>query len=269
MPNDRPLDVKTLTRRNAPALSYLSEGAGPAVVLIHGVGADLHSWDAIAARLCPHFRVLRMDLRGHGRSGRISGPHALGDFVADVLDTMDACGVARADIVGFSLGGMIAQAIALDHPSRAERLALISAVCGRNAEERRKVRGRLELLKTKGIEAIIGAAEDRWFTDEFRRDHPDKVALRMQQLCANDPESYKSAYTVFSTGDLGDRIAGIRHKTLVATGENDIGSNTRMARFMHAAIPGSQLVILPKLRHSVLVEAPDTIAEMLLEFLKR
>ncbi len=261
--------ARMLARKDFPALHYLSEGAGHPVVLIHGVGADLHSWDTVAPALVEHYRVIRADLRGHGKSGRISGPHRLDDFVADVLDAMDACGVRKADIVGFSLGGMIAQALALDHGERVDRLAIISAVCGRNAEEREKVRSRLAILRDQGIEAITAAAEDRWFTAEFRQNHPDKVNLRLAQLRANDPESYKSAYTVFCTADLGERTAAIRHKTLVATGENDQGSNTRMARFMHDAIPGSELHILPKLKHSLLVEAPEKITELLLGFLKR
>ena len=259
-----------LNRVDAPDLHYTSEADGPRpVVLIHGVGADLNSWDAVAARLRGGFRVIRMDLRGHGRSGHIAGLHDIGHFVADVLDTMAACGVAKADIVGFSLGGMIAQALSLNHGAHADRLALISAVAGRTAEERAKVQGRLTLLRTQGIEAIIGAAEDRWFTAEFRAANPDLVTKRMKQLRANNPESYKSAYTVFSTSDLGDRLHMIRHKTLVVTGEHDIGSNTHMARFMHEAIAGSELHILPRLRHSVLVEAPDLIADLLLRFLKR
>ena len=87
----------------------------------------------------------------------------------------------------------------------------------------------------------------------------------MAELLANDLPSYTAAYTVFSTSDFGDRLGEIRHPTLVATGEHDVGSNTRMARMMHERIKGSRLVILPRLRHSVLVEAPDTIADLLID----
>ena len=257
-----------LKRAGLPAINYVAEGSGRPVVLIHGVGADLMSWDTVVPDLVGQYRVIRADLRGHGRSDPISGPHKLDEFVVDVLDAMDACGVAKADIVGFSLGGMIAQAMALDHPERVDRLAIISAVCGRNEEERAKVQGRLKILYEKGIAAITGAAEDRWFTEEFKAKYPEKVKLRLAQLMANDPESYKSAYTVFCTSDLGARTATIRHKTLIATGEFDQGSNPRMARFMHDAIPGSKLIILPGLRHSLLVEAPDKVSAMLREFLK-
>jgi len=242
-------------------------GAGPPVMLIHGVGADGSSWDAIAPAMAGRLTVLRLDLRGHGRSGHIDGALTLDDFARDVVNVLDATNTPRAHIVGFSLGGMIAQALALDHASRVDRLVLLSAVAGRTEQERAQVRDRLEILRTHGIAAITGAAQDRWFTDAFIAQHPELVQRRMEQLKANHPESYAAAYTVFSTSDLGERLQDINCPTLVATGEHDVGSNTRMARFMQEQIRGAKLQILPGLKHSVLTEAPETIASTLLDFL--
>jgi pimeloyl-ACP methyl ester carboxylesterase len=256
-----------LTREHAPDLFYQVEGAGPPVMLIHGVGADAHSWDAIAPVLADRFTVLRLDLRGHGRSGHIVGPLALDDFAHDAVDVLDAAGVTQAHVVGFSLGGMIAQALGLDYAARVDRLVLLSAVAGRTEQERARVRERLEILRTQGIAAITGAAQNRWFTDGFIAAHPELVMKRMQELKANHPESYAAAYTVFSTSDLEERLVEIVAPTLVATGEFDVGSNTRMARFMHKVIKGSELRILPGLKHSVLVEAPEVVAEMVGKFL--
>jgi pimeloyl-ACP methyl ester carboxylesterase len=129
------------------------------------------------------------------------------------------------------------------------------------------VQQRLATLRTEGVAAISGAAQDRWFTPGFIAAHPEVVAARMAQLQQNHPASYAAAYTVFSLSDLGDRLHAIRHATLVATGEHDPGSNVRMARYMHQQIAGSKLEILPGLRHSVLVEVPDRIATLLREFL--
>jgi (E)-2-((N-methylformamido)methylene)succinate hydrolase len=264
------LAQSVLTRgEDAPSLFFHDEGSGLPVMLIHGVGADSSSWDEIAPVLAQRFRVLRLDLRGHGRSGVIEGACTLDDFIRDVLDVMDAAGAAKADVVGFSLGGLIAQGIALSHPSRVDRLALISAVADRTDEERAKVRARLEVLRNEGIEAIMAAAQERWFTPEFVRAQPEKVRSRMEQLRRNDPDSYKAAYTVFSTSDLGDRLHNLRHRTLIMAGEHDVGSNTRMARYMHEQISGSELHILPGLRHSVLVEAPEQIGSLLMRFLAR
>jgi 3-oxoadipate enol-lactonase len=237
-------------------------------MLIHGVGADGTSWDPIATALAPEFRVLRLDLRGHGQSGHIEGGLTLDDFVGDVVDVLDACSVSTANIVGFSLGGMIAQGMALRHANRVDRLVLLSAVAGRTAEERERVQTRLAILQEQGIAAITGAAQERWFTPDFIARNPSLVAQRMRQLQENHAPSYAAAYTVLSTSDLGDRLHAIRAPTLIATGEHDTGSNVRMARFMHAQIERSRLEILPRLRHSILVEAPELVTRLVRAFLR-
>lgn len=249
-----------------PQINFSSEGSGPVVTLVHGVGASLTSWDDVALELKRSFTVVRMDLRGHGKSGRITGPCTLDDLAADVRHVWDTLGIEKSHLAGFSLGGLIAQSLALSDARRIDRLAILSAVAGRTAEEKAKVVDRLKLLKDKGIEAVTAAAEDRWFTPEFKAKYPERVAQRMAELLANDRPSYAAAYTVFATGDLGDKLQRIELPTLIVTGENDVGSNVRMARFMHSAIRGSKLVILPRLRHSVLVEAPGEIAGLLEEF---
>ena len=248
-------------------LNFTVEGAGPPVVLIHGVGADLGSWDETARLLRDRWTLLRMDLRGHGRSPPIREDWSIEKFASDIIATMDAAGWGKAHVAGFSLGGLIAQSIALDHPGRVDRLAILSAVANRTAEERAKVTGRLAEIRRGGIAAIASASRDRWFTPEFAAANPDRVETRIRELCANDLESYLEAYCVFGQTELGPRLGAIGHRTLVLTGENDVGSNTRMARDMNAAIAGSELVILPRLKHSILVEAPDVVAAELDRFL--
>jgi (E)-2-((N-methylformamido)methylene)succinate hydrolase len=245
------------------------EGTGEPVTLVHGVGANLNSWDEVAGYMLGRHRIIRMDLAGHGKSGLIRGDRTLADFADDVRRVWDHLGLTKTHLAGFSLGGLIAQSLALSYPARIDKLVILSAVAGRTAEEREKVVSRLALLKEGGIPAVTAAAEERWFTLEFRRKFPERVAQRMRELLANDPVSYAAAYTVFATGDLGDRVGDIRLPTLVATGEYDVGSNVRMARMMHAAIVGSELHILPGLRHSVLVEAPRQVADMLMHFFDR
>ena len=254
-------------RLNVTDEPALTDTGAPPAVLVHGVGADLRSWDRVAERLRQSRRVIRLDLRGHGLSAPIRETIALEDFAADVLEAMDRTGADIADLVGFSLGGMIAQCLAVGWPDRFRRVALLSAVAGRTPEEREKVVSRLELLRRDGIPAVVGAARERWFSEAFASRHPDRIEARIEELKANDLESYIEAYRVFGTSEMAPRLHEIRHPTLVLTGEFDIGSNTRMARLMHERIPESELVILPDLKHSILVEAPDLVADHLLRFL--
>jgi (E)-2-((N-methylformamido)methylene)succinate hydrolase len=256
-----------ITRPDGIDIAARIEGHGPPVALVHGVGADLASWDRIAERLAGCFTVVRADLRGHGGSSRIATCR-MADFVGDLAATLDAFGLKTVDLVGFSLGGLVAQWFVLEQPDRVRRLALISTVAERTPVERARVLERADKVRDEGIASVVAAAEDRWFSPAFKTANPEKVALRLRQLQANDHRSYAAAYRVFAEADEGVELARIRAPALIVTGENDIGSNPRMARRMHEAIAGSRLVILPELRHSVLLEAPDAVADLLLDFLK-
>ncbi len=256
------------SRRPAPvALNYVVEGNGPPVILIHGVGAELHSWNDVVPALAATHTVLRMDLRGHGKSPPVVPPFSLEGFADDIIAVLDREGIDRADVVGFSLGGLIAQRIALDHPERVGRLALLATVAGRTEEERRRVASRHAVILRDGIAAVTEGAKERWFTEKFAAANPERVALRIRQLVANDVTSYAEAYRIFGSGDLADRLHEIGHETLVLTGELDSGSSPRMSRLIHERIARSRLVILPELKHSLLVEAPDLIANHLVAFL--
>jgi len=248
-------------------LACRREGQGAAVLLLHGVGGDSSNWDAVAARLSRRFEVIRMDLRGHGGSGRITGPTGVEDFAQDAVRVLDAENISRCSVAGFSLGGVIALAVALQFPERVEKLALIGTPCGRSAEESSRAAQRIELLKQHGTAAIAEANRERWFTEEFQKAHPDVVEARVAQVKRSDPASYLHAFTVFSTTDFADRLSELAVPTLIVTGEHDLAATPRMARLMHERIAHSELHVVPSLRHSLLIEAPDRVASLLEGFL--
>ena len=238
------------------------------VVLIHGVGDSLEAWDDVIQSLPEGFDIIRYDLRGHGRSEKPPGPYRLADFVEDHVALLARLGVGRAHVVGYSLGGLIAQAIALFAPDSVERLVLLSCIACRTPDEREAVQKRLETLEQEGAGGIAGASAERWFTGAFRRANPDKVRQQMERLKENDPNAYLAAYRVLATSDLCDQLTRIGHPTLVMTGEHDVGSPPRMARSMSERIDGSQLIILEGQKHSVLTEVPDVVAHEISRFLR-
>ncbi|MDX1431033.1 MAG: alpha/beta fold hydrolase [Gammaproteobacteria bacterium] len=249
-------------------IAWREEGEGAHVTLLHGVGGAMDNWDGVITAFGGALRTLRYDLRGHGESGKPPGPYALDDYVDELRALLDARGVARTHLAGFSFGGMIAPAFALAYPQRVASLTCISAVCGRTEAERAAVLGRARALHAGDAGGNAAAAAERWFTPEFRRAHADVIEGRMRQLLANDPQAYAAAYQVFAESDLADRIADIDAPALIMTGEHDQGSSPRMARLMHERIAGSRLEILPGLRHSVLIEAPGLVAGRLREFVE-
>jgi pimeloyl-ACP methyl ester carboxylesterase len=257
--------VSTFTRRGVET-AYAVEGSGPPLLLIHGVGARLDSWDGVVAALGGRLTTIRHDLRGHGESSKAPGPYSVELFAEDALALLDHLGFAGCHVAGHSLGGMIAQRLALDAPQRVDRLVLLSTAGGRSAEERGRVLERLALVRDGIPGEHFRRSVGRWFSDEFQQKNPELIERYAARNMENDPGCYAAAYRVLATTDLADELGRIQAPTLIVTGEGDVGSSPRMARLMHERIPGSRLRILPGLRHSLLVEVPELVAQILEAF---
>ena len=256
-----------ITSRDGVAINIEVEGRGRRVTLLHGVGSHLQAWDDVAASLRDRFTLLRYDLRGHGKSGKPPGPYNLDDYVADLAALLDAQPVDRTTLVGFSFGGMIAPAFTVRHPERVRALGIVSAVAGRTPEQRAAVVKRADELGRGGASMTVGAAIERWFTPEFRAQNPDIIERQIQRVLGNDPGGYAAAYRVFAESDLIDDLGKISCPTLVMTGDHDTGSTPTMAMAIHERIAGSRLVILPRYRHSLLIEATSDVLRELRAFL--
>jgi pimeloyl-ACP methyl ester carboxylesterase len=165
-------------------------GGGQPVLLLHGVGCGADDWIGPAKHFRGQFHVIRVDMRGHGRSSSPAGDWRLADFIDDLVAILDRLGVERTHVAGFSMGGLLAQGLALEHPDRVEKLAILAATSGRKN----------------------------------------------------------------------------RHQTLVLTGERDLGAGPPVARFIAEQISGAHLIILPRLRHHILLEAPEVVGGILREF---
>jgi len=248
-------------------LNYRIAGQGEPLICVHGVGSYLEAWSGVVERLSDRFRILTFDLRGHGRSSKVRGRYEIDDFVGDVLALADHAGFETFNLAGFSLGGLIAQRLALTHQERIRRLVLLATVAGRTEEERERVAARLAALQAGDRGAHYDASLSRWLTEEFQAKNPELITELRRRNAENDPECYAAAYRVLAQTDFGGLLDQIRLPVLIATGEQDAGSNPRMALYMHERISGSQLHILPGLRHSILTEAPEQVAGLMHEFL--
>jgi pimeloyl-ACP methyl ester carboxylesterase len=249
-------------------LRFVREGAGSKnVVLLHGVGSRLDSFDFLVPALTDRFTVVRYDLRGHGESDKPPGPYALVDFVDDLRAVMDANDMSSASVVGNSFGGMIGQAFACAHPERTDKLVVISAVAGRTATERQQLVERAEALARGGAQRTVGDALGRWYTPEFRNAHPEMIETASSNVLLNDPAGYAAAYRVFAENDVVDRLGQITCPTYVITGEHDRGSSPRMAYLMRERIPNAHVCVIPRLRHALMVEAPELVTALVVNFL--
>jgi len=243
-------------------LHYRDEGEGRAMVFVHGVGSTLEAWDPVLPHMPPG-RYIRIDLRGHGGSDRAPGPYSLEMMAEDVVALITHLGLENVALFGFSLGGLVAQYVAIHHGAKLSAVALISTVAGRDAGEKARVEERLATLERDGPLTHLTNAVERWFTAEFLARNPGAIAARREKALQNDPACYLAAYRVLAHSDLVDELHRIAVPTLVMTGEADVGSTPRMSRLMHEKIAGSRLVILPGLKHSILLEAPEHVARHL------
>ncbi|CAN5523680.1 alpha/beta hydrolase [soil metagenome] len=247
--------------------AYSAEGDGPPLILIHGIGASRHSWDGLIARVRDKYRCISYDLRGHGLSPKPAPPYALDDLVDDLEAMRAELGIERAHVMGHSLGGMIGPAYARKYPGRVMSLGLLSTAAGRTADDRAKVKGVVAAMRQKGIAPVLETLKDRWFTPEFGVRKPDVIARRLQQVIDTDPDVFLSVFDIYAETEMAPWLKEVSQPALVLTGENDGGCNPRLNQFIAGELPDSELVILPILRHAILLEAPDQVAPPVLKFL--
>jgi pimeloyl-ACP methyl ester carboxylesterase len=243
-------------------------GAGPALILLHGVGLNQSIWAEQVKTFSLSHQVITYDLLGHGRSAAVSENAVLEDWVHQLEKLVDELNLERFSLLGFSFGGMIAQAYAARHVDKIEKLVLMGTVYHRNDQERASVLTRLEIAQREGPQAIIGAALSRWFSQEFAAEYPVVMQGYERMLRTNDATSFLAAYKCFATGDkqLVDMVSGISCPTLVMTGELDSGSTPDMARRLAAAIPSARCILIPQARHMMPVEVPDEVNSVLRRF---
>lgn len=245
------------------------DGAGPALIMVHGIGSRRATWDALAADLKNDFTCIRYDLRGHGDSPVPPVPYCLDDLVADLEALRAKLGIERAHVIGHSLGGMIGPAYARAHPDRVLSLGLLSTAAGRSEADRAKLEGVIATMEIDGIGPTLDTLVARWYTDAFIAARPEAIAARKQQVVDTPAEVFLSVFRIYAGTEMAPWLHEVTAPALVLTGELDGACSPRHNRFMAAALPNAELVILDGLKHSILIEAPERVTPPLHDFLSR
>ncbi len=246
--------------------AYSLEGSGPPLFLIHGIGAARDTWRFAMPELTRHFTVISYDLRGHGASPAGEGAFGLDDLVADLERLRRRLGFDRAHFAGHSLGGMIAPAYARDYPHRVLSLALLSTAAGRTQQDTANVRAVVHAMEEKGIREVLPTLTGRWFTDGFLANSPDIVQRRLDQVTAMPPEIFLNVFRIYAQTEMLPWLHQIKAPCLVLSGENDGGCSPRLNRLIAAELDNAELVILPRLKHSILLEDGATVARHIVRF---
>jgi 3-oxoadipate enol-lactonase len=256
-------------KTNGIELNYTVEGDGPWVVLSHSLACDLSMWDEQAALLRRNFRVLRFDTRGHGKSDAPAGDYTLDMLAYDVHGLLQGLGVERCHWIGLSMGGMIGQTFALKFPQMFASLVLADTTSRYSPEALPVWQGRAKTAQEKGMEALVETTLQRWFTEPFRKSHPEVAARVGASIRATPVAGYCGCCAALSKINVTQRLKEIRCPSLVIVGEQDAGTPVEMAREIQAALPGSQLVVIPSASHLSNLEQPAAFNRAITTFLNK
>lgn len=250
------------------ACSYTVTGSGPAIFMVHGIGARKSIWDKLSAELMNDFTCISFDLRGHGDSPKGDLPFTLDDLVADVEALRVRLGIERAHFIGHSLGGMIVPAYARAHPERVVALGLLSTSSFRGPEHKKLVKAIADQVDRDGIANVMPGLTDRWFTAPFMSAQPEWVQWRLDQALTTPLDVFSQVFHIYADTEMSPWLSEVRAPALVLTGEFDGDCNPTVNELIAKALPDGHLVVLDELKHAILVEAPQRVAVQINTFLR-
>jgi 3-oxoadipate enol-lactonase len=239
--------------------------SAPALILSNSLGTNLHMWDDQAPELAKHFRLIRYDRRGHGKSGSPPGPYSMARFGRDVLAILDALKIKKTSWCGLSMGGMVGQWLGANAPERIDRLILSNT--NFYYADNGPWNDRIKFVKEKGLGDLVGPNMERWFTKEFRARAPQTIARMTQMFLATNPVGYIASVEAIRDMDFRNSNPRITAPTLVIVGKQDPATPPSAGEAIMAQIKGAKLAALDA-AHISNMEQPKLYTETMLNFLR-
>ena len=236
----------------------------PVLMLSNSLGTTLHMWNPQVAALTQHFRLVRYDRRGHGKSGVPAGPYNMEMLGRDVLAILDALKIDRVNWCGLSMGGMVGMWLGANAPQRINRLILSNTSAW--FADKEIWNGRIKTVREKGLASIVGGTMERWFTADFRQREPQKIEWLSEMFLATNPEGYIGCGEAVRDMDHREIIKSIKAPTMVIAGKQDAGTTVEMGEFVRKNIPGASMTLFDT-AHIANVEQPHDYADAVLGFL--
>src|SRR5271169_3214982 len=242
---------------------------GPVVCITHSLASDGGSWtEQVPALLQAGFRVLRLDMRGHGGSDLVAGNYTMSQLACDVASVLEALGFARVHYIGLSIGGMIGQAIALEY-----RQKLISALwCDTlpaSPPGAADIWGpRMKAVReAHSLEPIAEASMDRYLSPAFQAKNPGRWKQLRDTVVGTTPAGYLGCSAAILDFDFVPRLPSVKLPVLIVCGENDAGTPAAENRRLAGLVPGARYEEIAGMRHFPNVEAPDAFNRIMLGWL--
>jgi pimeloyl-ACP methyl ester carboxylesterase len=256
-------------RANDITINYELHGMGEPLLLICGLAVDLTSWFYQLDVFARHYRVIAFDNRGSGGTDKPAGPYTTAQLATDTRGLLDALGIARAHILGVSLGSMIAQEMAIACPERVNKLLLCGTSSEPSAANARLYRSWQETAPALGLPQLLRGVLLWCFTPEFFQDHPD-TAQQMEAAVAATTQpldAYLSQLNCLQTHNTTSRLGKITAPTLVLSGAKDLLNPPNQAQQVHDGIHDSKLVFTVHGGHVCFWEVPEEFNRAVLDFL--
>lgn len=240
-----------------------TDPGAPLLVLGPALGTAAEGWRAAASRLAGTFRVVRLDLPGHGRSPAVDGPVTIADLADAVLAVVDGLGGGRFVYAGVSIGGTIGIELAVG--AHADRLAGLAIICSdARIGEPESWTQRAEQTRAQGTPALVAASSARWFAPSFPTRDPDTVGRTLHELMDTDDESYARLAEALAAFDRRADVGRIAVPTVVVAGDADGVVPPDAAAALAGAVPGARLTVLEDTGHQAHLERPAEVAAILL-----
>ncbi|MDF1715937.1 MAG: 3-oxoadipate enol-lactonase [Antarcticimicrobium sp.] len=247
-------------------LHYRVDGdpGGAPLVFSNSLGTDLRLWDAVLPLLPPGLRIIRYDMRGHGLSSLPEGPYAMGALVRDAERLLDHLGVRGCVFVGLSIGGMIAQGLAVKRLDQVRALVLSNT--GAKIGTKQMWEERIAQIRAHGLDSVADATMERWFGAAFR--DRAELALWRNMLTRQPLEGYLGCAAAIGGTDFYTPTSGLRLPTLGIAGDADGATPPDLVRETVDLIPGSTFRLIRGGGHLPCVDQPAAYAEALTDFLR-
>jgi 3-oxoadipate enol-lactonase len=236
----------------------------PVLMLSNSLGTDLHMWDDQMADWTKHFRVVRYDRRGHGKSDVPKGPYSMERFGRDVLSIMDALDIETINWCGLSMGGMVGQWLGANAPDRIDRLILSNT--NYNYADKGPWNDRIKFVREKGLAALVDPNMERWFTKGFRERAPQSIAHMKSIFLTTKPEGYIACCEAIRDMDFTASNPSIAAPTLVIVGSQDPATPPAQGEAIARQIKDAKVAALDA-AHIANIEQPKLYAETVINFL--
>jgi pimeloyl-ACP methyl ester carboxylesterase len=247
-------------------------GSGPPLVLIMGLRRNAEWWYRQIPELSKHFTIIAFDNRGAGRSDKPEMEYSIRLFADDTAELMNFLGIPKAHILGISMGGYIAQELAINHPDKVNGLILGCTSCGGRRAVHMSEERMEKFAANKGLtpEQILRKDMDLYFSNRFIRDHPEQIEefVNISLLYYQPADAFFRQLNACLNHDTVDRVSQISSPTLITTGDDDYLVPSENSLILKELMPGADLELLPGCRHCFFMEESEKFNRSVVRFLR-